>query len=53
MAYNELERLITTIESHVVLVNLDERTDRRVWNRLMKKLNEAFIEIENIKESLK
>lgn len=53
VAYNELGRLINTIESHVVLVNLDERPDRIIWNRLIKKINEGFEAIENIKETLK
>lgn len=53
VAYNELERLITTIESHLDLINLEKRPDRTAWNRLTKKINEEFESIENIKESLK
>jgi hypothetical protein len=53
ICYIDLERLINRIEAHVILVNLEERMDRRIWNRLIKKINEGIEEIENLKESLK
>lgn len=52
-AYNDLYELLKIVESHVILVNLEVRQDRIIWNRLIKKINEGIEEIENLKESLK